>query len=114
MFCFQNINKGDGKNSNIYRYDGRSHFHCIAFGIRKCFDVEATGHGELLELRLLDTQLLDTFGSKSIARHKKRNCSNRLNRFFEQFHFLRADEQLLDSHLLDTFGRKIATARHNL
>jgi hypothetical protein len=26
--------------------------------------------GELLELRLLDTQLLDTFGSKSIARHK--------------------------------------------
>ena len=26
--------------------------------------------GELLELRLLDTHLLDTFGSKSIARHK--------------------------------------------
>ncbi len=26
--------------------------------------------GELLELRLLDTQLLDTFGSKWIARHK--------------------------------------------
>jgi len=26
--------------------------------------------GELLELRLLDTQLLDTFGSKSIAQHK--------------------------------------------
>ena len=26
--------------------------------------------GELLELRLLDTQLLNTFGSKSIARHK--------------------------------------------
>ena len=26
--------------------------------------------GELLELRLLDMQLLDTFGSKSIARHK--------------------------------------------
>jgi hypothetical protein len=72
------------------------------------------GHGELLELRLLDTQLLDTFGSKSTARHKKQNCSNRLNRFFEQFHFLPADEQLLDSHLLDTFGRKIATARHNL
>ena len=26
--------------------------------------------GELLELRLLDTHLLDTFGSKSIARHE--------------------------------------------
>jgi hypothetical protein len=26
--------------------------------------------GELLELRLLDTRLLDTFGRKSIARHK--------------------------------------------
>jgi hypothetical protein len=26
--------------------------------------------GELLELRLLDTHLLNTFGSKSIARHK--------------------------------------------
>ena len=25
--------------------------------------------GELLELRLLDTQLLDTFGRKSTARH---------------------------------------------
>ena len=60
-----------------------------------------TGHGELLELRLLDTRLLDTFLTKSTARHKKRNCSNRLNRFFEQFHFLRADEQLLDTQLLD-------------
>ncbi len=26
--------------------------------------------GELLELRLLDTRLLDTFGRKSIARHE--------------------------------------------
>jgi Leu/Phe-tRNA-protein transferase len=26
--------------------------------------------GELLEMRLLDSHLLDTFGSKSIARHK--------------------------------------------
>ena len=26
--------------------------------------------GELLEIRLLDTHLLDTFGSKSTARHK--------------------------------------------
>jgi hypothetical protein len=26
--------------------------------------------GELLELRLLDTHLLDTFGSKTIARHE--------------------------------------------
>ena len=58
--------------------------------------------GELLELRLLDTRLLDTFLTKSTARHKKRNCSNRLNRFFEQFHFLRADEQLLDTRVLDT------------
>ena len=32
--------------------------------------VEKTSGGELLELRLLDTHLLDTFGSKSIARHK--------------------------------------------
>jgi hypothetical protein len=32
-------------------------------------DVPLSG-GELLELRLLDTHLLDTFGSKSIARHK--------------------------------------------
>jgi hypothetical protein len=31
---------------------------------------EIRSGGELLELRLLDTQLLDTFGSKSIARHK--------------------------------------------
>jgi hypothetical protein len=34
------------------------------------FDVGGMSGGELLELRLLDTQLLDTFGSKSIARHK--------------------------------------------
>jgi hypothetical protein len=26
--------------------------------------------GELLEMRLLDSHLLDTFGSKSIARHE--------------------------------------------
>jgi hypothetical protein len=31
--------------------------------------VEESG-GELLELRLLDTHLLDTFGSKTIARHE--------------------------------------------
>jgi hypothetical protein len=29
-----------------------------------------TSGGELLELRLLDTHLLDTFGSKTIARHE--------------------------------------------
>ncbi len=29
-----------------------------------------TSGGELLEMRLLDSHLLDTFGSKSIARHK--------------------------------------------
>jgi hypothetical protein len=33
-------------------------------------DVSWVSGGELLELRLLDTHLLDTFGSKSIARHK--------------------------------------------
>ena len=32
--------------------------------------VEVTSGGELLELRLLDTHLLDTFGSKTIARHE--------------------------------------------
>jgi hypothetical protein len=30
----------------------------------------STSGGELLEMRLLDSHLLDTFGSKSIARHK--------------------------------------------
>jgi hypothetical protein len=29
-----------------------------------------TSGGELLEMQLLDSHLLDTFGSKSIARHK--------------------------------------------
>ena len=33
------------------------------------YETQLSG-GELLELRLLDTDLLDTFGSKSIARHK--------------------------------------------
>jgi hypothetical protein len=32
--------------------------------------VESLSGGELLELRLLDTRLLDTFGRKSIARHE--------------------------------------------
>ena len=31
---------------------------------------EKVSGGELLEMRLLDSHLLDTFGSKSIARHK--------------------------------------------
>jgi hypothetical protein len=34
------------------------------------FNGDFESGGELLKLRLLDTQLLDTFGSKSIARHK--------------------------------------------
>ncbi len=34
------------------------------------FSWDQRSGGELLELRLLDTHLLDTFGSKSIARHK--------------------------------------------
>jgi hypothetical protein len=32
--------------------------------------VDWTSGGELLEMGLLDSHLLDTFGSKSIARHK--------------------------------------------
>ncbi len=32
--------------------------------------VQSSSGGELLEMRLLDSHLLDTFGSKSIARHK--------------------------------------------
>ncbi len=31
---------------------------------------EKKSGGELLEMQLLDSHLLDTFGSKSIARHK--------------------------------------------
>ena len=34
------------------------------------FSVTKMSGGELLELRLLDTHLLDTFGSKTIARHE--------------------------------------------
>jgi hypothetical protein len=33
-------------------------------------EVKQMSGGELLEMRLLDSHLLDTFGSKSIARHK--------------------------------------------
>jgi hypothetical protein len=32
--------------------------------------IDQKSGGELLEMRLLDSHLLDTFGSKSIARHK--------------------------------------------
>ena len=32
--------------------------------------VDRKSGGELLEMRLLDSHLLDTFGSKSIARHE--------------------------------------------
>ena len=32
--------------------------------------MEILSGGELLEMRLLDSHLLDTFGSKSIARHE--------------------------------------------
>ncbi len=60
------------------------------------------GHDHLLEIWLLDTRLRDTFLTKSTAQHKKWNCSNQLNRFFEQFHFLRADKQLLNTRVLDT------------
>ena len=35
-----------------------------------CFSILCLSGGELLELRLLDTHLLDTFGSKTIARHE--------------------------------------------
>ena len=37
--------------------------------IKILLEIQASG-GELLELLLLDTRLLDTFGRKSIARHK--------------------------------------------
>ncbi len=46
--------------------------------------------GELLEMRLLDSHLLDTFGSKSIARHEIES-SYWLNR-------IRAVEQMTLSH----------------
>jgi hypothetical protein len=39
-----------------------------SFVINKLWPFKMSG-GELLELRLLDTQLLDTFGRKSTARH---------------------------------------------
>ena len=39
-------------------------------GNKKLFGILFLSGGELLELRLIDTHLLDTFGSKSIARHK--------------------------------------------
>jgi hypothetical protein len=42
----------------------------IILYLRNIFIEFLMSGGELLELRLLDTQLLNTFGSKSIARHK--------------------------------------------
>ena len=42
---------------------------CIWFCNIKTKEKCSSG-GELLELRLLDTHLLDTFGSKTIARHE--------------------------------------------
>ena len=41
-----------------------------SYEVLKCTTQKGLSGGELLELRLLDTHLLDTFGSKSIARHK--------------------------------------------
>ncbi len=50
---------------NVYTY-----FVSILAKIGMNYQQKLWSGGELLELRLLDTHLLDTFGSKSIARHK--------------------------------------------
>ena len=43
--------------------------YCLCFIILKDYIKNSSG-GELLEIRLLDNHLLDTFGSKSTARHE--------------------------------------------
>ncbi len=40
------------------------------FLLERKFQGHFSSGGELLELRLLDSHLLDTFGSKSITRHE--------------------------------------------
>ena len=65
MIAIQNIQKPLATNLIVEK--GKCE---IKRNIHQMFLFILSSGGELLEMRLLDSHLLDTFGSKSIARHK--------------------------------------------
>ncbi len=56
------------KQINYYLHKFETFYLIILYKFLGFYEMSMSG-GELLELRLLDTQLLDTFGRKSTARH---------------------------------------------